>query len=50
MMAVFLTTDKFMVLHDTVEWSQYEKFECLLDRVQALATDGSLTEVSRKAM
>jgi 2-hydroxy-3-keto-5-methylthiopentenyl-1-phosphate phosphatase len=50
MMAVFLTTDKFMVLHDTVEWSQFQKFDRLLDRVQDLADDESLSPVSRKAM
>jgi hypothetical protein len=50
MIAIFLTTDKFMVLHDTVEWSQYEKFDRLLARVQDLAEDESLSPVSRKAM
>jgi hypothetical protein len=50
MLAVFLTTDKFMALHDTSEWSQYEKFERLLSRVQDLADDKSLSPVSRKAM
>jgi hypothetical protein len=50
MIAIFLTTDKFMVLHDTVEWSQYQKFDRLLSRVQDLADDESLSPVSRKAM
>jgi hypothetical protein len=50
MIAVFLTTDKFMVLHDTVEWSQYQKFDRLLACVEDLADDDSLSPVSRKAM
>lgn len=50
MIAVFLTTDKFMALHDTPEWSQHDKFERMLDRVQALADDDALSMVSRKAM
>jgi hypothetical protein len=50
MIEVFLTTDKFMVLHDTADWSQFEKFDRLLARVQDLADDDSLSQVSRKAM
>jgi hypothetical protein len=50
MLAVFLTTDKFMALHDTIEWSQYDKFERLLDRVQALADDATLSPVATRAM
>jgi hypothetical protein len=50
MLSVLLTTDKFMVLHDTAEWSQYHKFERLLDRVQDLADDETLSPVSRKAL